>query len=98
METALIGIAFLIILVIGHEFGHFVAAKYFGLRVDEFGFGFPPKLFSRQKGETKYSFNLLPFGGFVKIHGEHANDGEALEDPTRSFSNQSALKRSLIIL
>jgi len=98
MEVILLGILFLIILVIGHELGHFFAAKLFGLRVDEFGFGFPPKIFSRKKGETRYSFNLLPFGGFVRIHGEHPIEGEKLEDPERSFTHQSALKRSLIIV
>jgi len=98
MAVALIGISFLIILIIGHEFGHFFAAKLFGLRVDEFGFGFPPKLFSRKKGETEYSFNLLPFGGFVKIHGEHAGMQEKIEDPKRSFTHQGAFKRSVIIV
>src|SRR3972149_6691025 len=98
MEVALIGILFLIILVIGHEFGHFFAAKLFGLRVDEFGFGFPPRIFSRKRGETRYSVNLLPFGGFVKIHGEHPKDGEKLEEPERSFTHQSTYRRSVIIV
>jgi len=62
----LIFIIILLILVLVHEFGHFFAAKKFGIRVDEFGFGFPPRLFSFKKGETEYSFNLLPIGGFVK--------------------------------
>lgn len=98
MTAVLIGILFLIILIIGHEFGHFFAAKIFGLRVDEFGFGFPPRIFSRKKGETIYSFNLLPFGGFVKIHGEHAGLEEKLEEPERSFTHQSALRRAIIIV
>lgn len=96
MEVILIGILFLVILVIGHEFGHFFAAKRFGVRVDEFGFGFPPRLFSRKKGETRYSFNLLPFGGFVKIHGEH-DDGSEIDEPQRSFINQTVFKRAVII-
>ena len=63
----LIGISLLILV---HELGHFIAAKQAGLRVDEFGFGFPPRMFSFKKGETTYSFNWIPFGGFVKIYGE----------------------------
>ncbi len=98
MGIALVGILFLVILVVGHEFGHFFAAKLFGLRVDEFGFGFPPRILSRKKGETRYSLNLLPFGGFVKIHGEHSEPGETPEDPKRSFNNQSAFRRGTIIL
>src|SRR3989338_9914516 len=98
MEVALIGILFLIILVIGHEFGHFFAAKLFGLRVDEFGFGFPPRIFSRKRGETRYSVNLLPFGGFVKIHGEHPKDGEKLEEPERSLTNPPNGKRFTLYL
>jgi regulator of sigma E protease len=58
------------ILIIGHEAGHYFAAKAFGLKVDEFGFGFPPRIKAWKKGETEYSINWLPFGGFVKINGE----------------------------
>lgn len=92
---AFIGISFLIILVIGHELGHFAVAKFFKLRVDEFGFGFPPKLFSKKIGETKYSFNLLPFGGFVRIYGE---DKKEAKDKERSFFYQPAWKRALIVI
>ena len=68
-------------------------AKRAGMRVDEFGFGFPPKLFSITRGETRYSINLIPFGGFVKIMGE---DGEERETP-RSFTSKSAGSRALVI-
>lgn len=67
------------VLVLVHEFGHFFTAKSFGIRVDEFGFGFPPKLFSFKKGETEYSINALPFGGFVKIFGENVDDADLAE-------------------
>ncbi len=60
----------LIALILVHEFGHFVMAKLSGMRVEEFGIGFPPRLFGIQKGDTLYSFNLLLFGGFVRIFGE----------------------------
>ena len=72
--SILIFIIILLVLVLVHEFGHFFTAKRFGIRVDEFGFGFPPKLFSFKKGETEYSINALPFGGFVKIFGENPED------------------------
>jgi regulator of sigma E protease len=61
----------LFILILVHEWGHFIVAKKTGMRVDEFGIGFPPKLFSIKKGETEYSFNSLPIGGFVRIWGEN---------------------------
>lgn len=75
----------LLLLVLVHEWGHFAAARAFGIRVDEFAFGFPPRLFSIRRGETEYSFNALPIGGYVKIHGE---DPEKLpkDDPDRARS------------
>ena len=75
----IIFIIILLVLVLVHEFGHFFTAKRFGIRVDEFGFGFPPKLFSFKKGETEYSFNALPLGGFVKIYGENIDEADMVE-------------------
>ena len=66
-------------MVLVHEAGHFFTAKSFGIRVDEFGFGFPPKLFGFKKGETEYSINALPFGGFVKIFGESMDEADFVE-------------------
>ncbi len=85
-------------LVLVHEFGHFFSAKKFGIRVDEFGFGFPPKLFGIKKGETEYTFNLLPFGGFVKIFGE-TPDEESISGPdaSRSFINKPAWKQAIVL-
>jgi len=80
------------------ELGHFVVAKRAGMKVEEFGFGFPPRLWGIKRGETIYSINWIPFGGFVKIHGEHAEEGEKLEEPERSFTHQIAWKRSIIIV
>ena len=68
--TVLIFFAVLFVLVLVHEWGHFIVAKKTGMRVDEFGIGFPPKLFGIKKGETEYTINLLPIGGFVRIFGE----------------------------
>jgi regulator of sigma E protease len=84
MITAILFILILSVVVISHEWGHFMAAIKSGVKVDEFGFGFPPKLFGyRPKGsETEYTFNLLPIGGFVRLEGE---DGEHKDDP-RSFA------------
>jgi regulator of sigma E protease len=60
-----------------HEFGHFIVAKKNGIRVEEFGLGLPPKIFAKRVGETMYSLNLLPFGGFVKLTGEDAVEGDS---------------------
>lgn len=83
--TIVIFIIILAILILSHEFGHFIVAKRAGVRVDEFGLGFPPRLFGWKKGETIYSINLLPFGGFVKIFGE-TPDEESLAGPDKSRS------------
>jgi regulator of sigma E protease len=83
----------LAVLILSHEFGHFIVAKKSGIRVDEFAFGFPPRLFKFKKGETVYSFNLIPFGGFVKIHGEEGQE----KDDLRSFASKPALVRALVI-
>lgn len=73
--TALLVIAILVFLIIVHEFGHFLAAKIFKVRVEEFGIGYPPRAFTLGKlGDTEYTLNWLPFGGFVRLLGE---DGEA---------------------
>lgn len=91
--TLIIALASLIILMIVHEFGHFIIAKKFGVRVEEFGIGYPPKLFGKKFGETEYSINLVPLGAFVKIYGE-----EGGVDDYRSFSNLAIWKRVLICL
>jgi len=76
--TVLIGLAVLSVIIIVHELGHFITAKASGIRVDEFGLGFPPRLLSVKRGETRYSLNAIPLGGFVKMAGE--------EDPKVSAS------------
>ena len=83
----------LAILIISHEFGHFIVAKKSGVRVDEFGFGFPPNIAKFKKGETTYSLNLIPFGGFVKIHGEEGQDAQ----DKRSFGSKPVWIKSIII-
>ncbi len=70
----------LLVLVIIHEFGHFIVAKLTKMRVDEFAFGFPPRIYSKKIGETLYSFNSLPLGGYVSILGESGQDATSGED------------------
>ena len=88
----------LLVLVLVHEFGHFFAAKKFRIKVEEFGFGFPPKLFGKKFGETEYSLNLLPIGGFVKIFGENP-DEENTNGPEadRSFVNKAKWKQAVVL-
>ncbi len=85
------------VLIFVHELGHFLIAKKNGIRVDEFAIGFPPRLWSFDKNGTKYSINLIPFGGFVKIFGENV-DEEAL-DPNRkdSFLNKSKFTQASVL-
>ena len=94
MLTAVIFIIVLGVLVFVHEFGHFIFAKRAGMKVEEFGFGFPPRIWGIKKGETLYSINAVPFGGFVKILGE---DGEQRDNP-RSFSSKPIGPRLLVIV
>ena len=83
--TILIFIIMLVVLIVAHEFGHFIVAKLSGMKVPEFGLGFPPKLWGKKIGDTEYTLNALPFGGFVKIEGEDAH--ESSNDPS-AFSNR----------
>lgn len=95
--SVLIFIISIAILILAHEFGHFIAAKRAGIRVDEFGIGFPPRIFSWRRGETLYSLNAIPFGGFVKIFGEDGEtDGDA--DRARNFSAKNRFIQSWVIV
>lgn len=101
MATPFIFIVILGLLILSHELGHFLAAKWAKMRVDEFAFGFPPKLFSFRRGETTYSFNLIPFGGFVKIHGEDAlvdDVAESATDRTRRFTARPKGAQAVVIV
>ena len=96
MFTALIFIIVLGVLVLVHELGHFVVAKRAGMKVEEFGFGFPPRLFGFKKGETIYSINWIPFGGFVKIFGEDGSE-EALKNSKSFSSKKPGIKAGVIV-
>lgn len=94
MEVVIL-IVVLVVLILVHEFGHFVAAKLSGMRVDEFGIGYPPRavvLFT--KSETKYSLNWLPFGGFVTIFGE---DGDEHSEPG-SFGSKNRFLQACVLV
>lgn len=94
--VVLIGLS---LLVLVHELGHFAAAKSFGMLVEELGIGFPPRLFSKKYGETRYSVNAIPLGGFVKLHGEFADILPAADQPldARSFARQKPWKRVVVL-
>jgi regulator of sigma E protease len=93
----------LILLILLHELGHFFAAKKFGVRVDEFGIGIPPKAMTiTRKGDTEYTLNWLPLGGFVRLFGED-NDLTLFEKlnpflKKQSFISKPAWQRALILL
>ena len=93
----LIFIATLLVLVVIHELGHFIAARKFNIKVEEFGFGIPPRVFGKKFGETLFSLNLLPLGGFVKLLGEDEVDKKILEDH-RSFAAQQVSKRIIVVI
>lgn len=93
--TIVIFILTLLLLVVIHEFGHFLLAKRFGILVKEFGFGIPPRAWGKKIGETIYSINWLPFGGFVKLLGEEdSKEGP----PGRNFANKNVWQRIVVVV
>lgn len=96
--SILIFLAVLFVLILVHELGHFIVAKRTGMRVDEFGIGFPPRLFGVRKGETLYSINLFPIGGFVKIMGENMEDVEDEGDRARAFGARPKLAQTAVLI
>ncbi len=91
--TILILIIVLGILIFVHEAGHFFVAKKVGMKVEEFGLGFPPRIFGIKRKGTIYSINWIPFGGFVKILGENGEDNSP-----DSFNKKSAWSRVLVLV
>ncbi len=83
------------LLILAHEGGHFFLAKKSGIKVEEFGLGIPPRLWGIKIGETTYSINLLPFGGFVRLYGE---EGRVSKDKQRSFFGKSKKVRIGVLL
>jgi regulator of sigma E protease len=85
------------IIVVFHEFGHFIVAKMLGVKVENFSLGFGPKLISKKIGETEYAVSALPLGGYVKLLGEDPEEELSPEDEKRSFSKLSPFKKFLIV-
>ena len=99
MLTLIVFILVLSILVLVHELGHFIVAKKIGVKVEEFGLGYPPRIFGKKIGDTIYSLNALPFGGFVRLYGEES-EAENKNQKTKiknAFYQRSKLERSLIL-
>ncbi len=93
--TILLFLVLLSVLVLVHEFGHYIAAKRSGMTVEEFGIGFPPRLFGwKRPSGTTWSVNMIPLGGFVKIKGENGENANAPD----SFAAQSWIKRFVVII
>jgi len=96
-------IVFLIVLsvlVFFHEFGHFIAAKKSGIKVEEFGFGYPPRIWGKKVGETIYSINWIPFGGFVRLLGQESRQRKGIDkkELDRAFFTQSKKARVIVLL
>jgi len=106
--TVLVFLLILSVLVLIHEAGHFFVAKKLGIKVEEFGFGLPPRVFGIKKGETIYSINLLPIGGFVKLYGEdEAGSGKIpnpksqipiTKDKERAFFARPVWQRAIVVV
>jgi len=97
--TLILFLIVLALLIFVHELGHFLAARACGIRVDEFALGFGYRLWHKKKGETTYSLNLVPFGGYVKIFGENPDD-ESLSGPhsKRSFANKPRWQQAIVLV
>lgn len=96
--SVIIFLLILSVLVFVHEFGHYITAKKNGIRVDEFAIGFPPRIFSWMRGDTKWSLNLIPIGGYVKIFGENPDEESiAGTDSSRSFVNKPKHIQALVL-
>ena len=89
----LVAILLFLVMILIHEFGHFISAKLLGVRVNEFAIGFGPALFKKQGKETVYAVRALPFGGFCAMEGEDEESGDE-----RAFCNKSAWRRFIIVI
>jgi regulator of sigma E protease len=94
--TILVFLVIFSVLILVHECGHFFMAKRNGIKVEEFGFGLPPRIWGVKKGETLYSINWIPFGGFVRLLGENPHDKNAAKSK-RSFSRKSLWQRAQVV-
>ena len=83
-------------LIISHELGHFLVAKKLGIKVEEFGIGYPPRAFGKKFRGTIYSINWIPFGGFVKIYGEDPDEKNTKD--SESFASRSPRQKAAVLL
>lgn len=102
MFSLILFLLILSFLVLIHEFGHFIMAKLNGVRVEEFAIGFPPRLFTIKYGETNYSINLFPLGGYVKLFGEEYQEVATTNNPQpitllRAFAFKKPYQKALIV-
>lgn len=98
-SSIIIFVVILVVLIFVHEWGHYIVAKLTGMRVDEFGIGFPPKIASFKKGETEYTLNALPIGGFVRIYGEDPTASSADDpDSDRAFGARPKWAQALVLV
>lgn len=96
IPLVVIAVLVISVLILVHEIGHFVAAKLSGVWVEEFGLGLPPRIWGKKIGDTIYSINWLPFGGFVRLHGETKD--ERLKYPKRAYVNKSKKARAFMTI
>lgn len=92
--SAIIGLG---VLIVFHEFGHFIIAKWAGVGVLTFSVGFGPKILVRKRGETEYALSAFPLGGYVKMIGEDPDEEVTSADRERSFAHKSLFKRAAIV-
>src|ERR671912_2611195 len=85
------------VLIVFHEFGHFLLAKLSGVGVLTFSVGFGPKLWVKKKGETEYALSAFPLGGYVKMVGEDPEEEVSGADIQRSFGHKPLLQRIAIV-
>ncbi|MGH2766098.1 MAG: M50 family metallopeptidase [Actinomycetota bacterium] len=94
----LIFVAGILLMIFVHELGHFVAAKRFGIKVEEFFLGFGPRLWSFRRGETEYGLKAIPFGGYVRIAGMNPFEEAPPEDRERVFTAKPAWQRAIVLV
>ncbi|MBT3705094.1 RIP metalloprotease RseP [Candidatus Peregrinibacteria bacterium] len=85
------------VLVLAHEFGHYIVAKRNGIKVEEFGIGLPPKIWGKKKGDTLYSINWIPFGGFVRLYGMDSGK-KSRSKSLKNFNNRSMRVRAKVMV
>uniref|UniRef100_A0A7V4JPK7 Zinc metalloprotease n=1 Tax=Thermodesulfobacterium geofontis TaxID=1295609 RepID=A0A7V4JPK7_9BACT len=98
MITLIVAILVIGVLIFVHEWGHFLAAKLMGVRVEIFSLGFGPRLIGLKTEETEYRLSLIPLGGYVKLYGEHQENLSLLEKPEKAFAFKTPLQKAIIVI